>query len=164
MHAKDIMSQPAVTCPVNSTLDHAARLMWEFDCGIIPVVGDDGRLVGVVTDRDACMAAYTQGRLLSDIPVTVAMARNAIACHLGDSVATLESLMKAHQIHRIPILDDDNRVIGLVSMNDLARLASRAHRSGVDRQLVETMAAICQPRCHTRLEEPALIKRAAVAV
>lgn len=164
MQIKDIMSQPVVTCPLNSTLDHAAQLMWEFDCGIIPIVSDDGRLAGVVTDRDACMAAYTQGRPLSDIPVGVAMAKSTIACHKGDSVEAVESLMKTNQIRRVPILDDESRVVGLVSLNDLARLAGRARRNGVDRQLVETMAAICQPRGHAKLDERAVIHRAAVAV
>jgi CBS domain-containing protein len=164
VQVKQIMSHPIVTCPVTSTLDHAARLMWEFDCGIVPVVGDDGRLVGVVTDRDACMAAYTQGRSLDAIPVATAMAKDVVASHGSDSVESVESLMKASQIRRVPVLDDDRRPIGLVSMNDLARLAARAHRHGVERQLVETLAAVCQPRGHAVLSEPAFVTRPAVAV
>src|SRR5262245_51459466 len=54
MQIKDIMSTPAVTCPADATLDQAARAMWDSDCGILPVVFDDGRLAGVVTDRDIC--------------------------------------------------------------------------------------------------------------
>lgn len=57
MHVNEIMSQPVVTAPTKCTLDAAARLMWEFDCGIVQIVGDDGRLAGVITDRDICMAA-----------------------------------------------------------------------------------------------------------
>jgi CBS domain-containing protein len=158
------MSHPVVSCPLDSTLDHAARLMWEFDCGIIPVVADDGRLAGVVTDRDACMAAYTQGRSLNAVPVTTAMAKSVIACHATDTVESVESLMKANQIRRVPVLDHEDKLIGLVSLNDLARLAARAHRSGVDRQLVETLASVCLPRGHQALSEPALVSRPAVAV
>ena len=83
MYVKDIMSHPAVICPAGSTLDHAARLMWEFDCGVIPVVDDAGHLCGMVTDRDICMAAYTQGKLLSAIPVTTAMAREIVTIGTG---------------------------------------------------------------------------------
>jgi CBS domain-containing protein len=79
MQIEDAMSHPPVTCPASSTLDQAARLMWEFDCGIIPIVNTDGRLAGVVTDRDICMAAYTQGRPLASIPITTAMARGVVA-------------------------------------------------------------------------------------
>src|SRR5512134_738255 len=104
MQIKDVMSHPPVTCPVSSTLDQAARLMWEFDCGIIPVVNDEGRLAGVVTDRDICMAAYTQGKTLREIPVTIAMAKQVIAAYANDSIDSAEELMSANQIRRLPVL------------------------------------------------------------
>jgi CBS domain-containing protein len=152
MRIKEIMTHPVVTCPADSTLDHAARLMWEFDCGIIPVVNDQGRLAGVVTDRDICMAAYTQGRLLSAIPVSTVMATAVVAVHTEDTVETAEASMRENQVRRLPVLDAEDRPVGLVSMNDLARLASRARRSAVDRELVRTLAAVCQPRAHVRGE------------
>lgn len=163
MQIKSIMSKPVVTCPENSTLDNAARLMWEFDCGIVPVVGEEGRLAGVVTDRDICMAAYTQGKPLSSIPVTTAMCGQVIAAHADDTVESVESLMRASQIRRIPVLDGNGHVAGIVSVNDLSRLAARAHRHGVDRELVNTMAAICQPRSHEPLAKPELVSRPSLA-
>lgn len=163
MQIKQVMSHPVVTCPADSTLDQAARLMWEFDCGVIPVVGDDGRLMGVVTDRDICMAAYTQGRALNAIPVSTAMAKQVVAGHADDSVESVETLMRSSQVRRIPILDGENRPVGLVSMNDLARVAARAHRPGVDRELVKTLAAVCQPREHMPVSAPAAISRPSLA-
>ena len=146
MHLKELMTHPVVTCPADSTLDHAARLMWEFDCGVVPVLDDDGHLAGVVTDRDICMAAYTQGRALNAIPVTTAMASEVMAGHAEDSIESAETLMRERQVRRLPVLDAEDHVVGIVSMNDLARLAARAHRSAVDRELVHTLAAICEPR------------------
>jgi CBS domain-containing protein len=146
MRIKDLMTQPVVTCPTQSTLEQAARLMWEFDCGVLPVVGDDGRLAGIITDRDVCMAAYTQGRRLHDIPVETAMARQVIAVHANDAVEQVETLMQQHQIRRVPVLDDEGRPAGVVSMNDLARLAARQPNSSANRSLVKTLAAICEPR------------------
>ena len=163
MHVKEVMSHPVVTCPADSTLDQAARLMWEFDCGVIPVLGDDGRLSGVVTDRDICMAAYTQGRPLNTIPVSTAMATQVVAGHADDSVESVEALMRAGQVRRVPILDGEDRVTGLVSMNDLARLAARARRPGVDRELVKTMAAVCQPRAQAEVANPAVVTHARLA-
>jgi CBS domain-containing protein len=164
---KDLMSHPAVTCPANSMLDQVARLMWEFDCGVIPVVNDEGRLAGVVTDRDICMAAYTQGRPVADIPVTTAMARGVVAGHVEDTVESAEARMREHQIRRLPVLDAENRPVGVVSMNDLARLAARARRSAVDRELVQTLAAICAPRAPVRADgsvsRPAAKLRAVVS-
>jgi CBS domain-containing protein len=165
MQVKEIMSQPVVTCPATSTLDQAARLMWEFDCGIIPIVNDgDGRLAGVITDRDICMAAYTQGRALNAIPVTTAMARSAVAIHAGDSIEQAEDLMRESRVRRLPVLDENGRPTGLVSLNDLARLAARAKKSGVDRELVATLAAVCQPRATgTPLGQQARVARPALA-
>ena len=146
MRIKDIMSQPVVSCPLESTLDHAARLMWEFDCGVLPVIADDGRLAGVVTDRDICMAAYTQGKALSSIPVSVAMAANVVAVHEDDLVERGEELMRTHQVRRLPVLGPDERPIGLVGMNDVARLAAHVKRTAVDRELIKTLAAVSEPR------------------
>lgn len=164
MQIKDVMTHPPITCPVSGTLDHAARLMWEFDCGIIPVVNDDGQLAGVVTDRDICMAAYTQGQPLASIRVTTAMAKSVVATHASDPIEHAELLMRDNQIRRIPVLDGDDRPVGLVSMNDLARLAARAKRSGVDRELVKTLAAVCQPRGQAGVaEKPIALARASMA-
>jgi CBS-domain-containing membrane protein len=164
MQIKDVMSHPPVTCPATSTLDHAARLMWEFDCGIIPVVNDDGRLSGVVTDRDICMAAYMQGRSLASIPIRTAMAKQVVAVHAGDPIEQAEQLMRDNQIRRLPVLDADGRLIGLLAMNDLARLAGRAKKGGVDRELVRTLAAVCQPRGHAAVvSQPAALARPALA-
>ena len=146
MRVKELMSHPAVTCPETATLDQAARLMWEYDCGVVPVVTDDGKLAGVVTDRDICMAAYTRGTPLAAIPVTTAMARQVVASHADDDIESAEALMRDNQIRRVPVLDGGARVQGVVSMNDFARAAARAKKSDVDRELVRTMAAICQPR------------------
>jgi CBS domain-containing protein len=148
MHIQDVMTHPVVTCPVDSSADVPARLMWEFDCGVIPLVDGDGRLAGIVTDRDLCMAAYTQNKPLSEIQTASAMAPDVVRCHPTDAIETVESLMRDHQIRRVPVIDADGRPVGLFAMNDLARLASRARKSGVDREVVRTLAAVCQPRGH----------------
>jgi CBS domain-containing protein len=88
--------------------------------------------------------------VLRDIPVTVAMASRVIATHPDELVETAELLMHDNQIRRVPVIDDAGRPVGMVSLNDLARLAARSNRSGVNRELVRTMAAICQPRQHPR--------------
>ena len=150
MHAKEIMIHPAITCPLGGTLDHAARLMWEFDCGALPVVDDAGKAVGMVTDRDICMAAYTQGRPLREISVTTAMAKQVVGIRADEPVDRAQEMMQANRIRRLPVLDEESRPVGMVSMNDLARLAARARKSGVDRDLVETLATICEPRAHVR--------------
>ena len=58
MRVKELMSQPVRSCAVTDSADRAAQIMWEGDCGAVPVLDDDRRLVGVVTNRDICMAAF----------------------------------------------------------------------------------------------------------
>lgn len=157
MKIKQIMTRPAVTCPSTSTMDNAARLMWEFDCGVLPVVDDDGRLEGILTDCDICMAVYTQGQPLWSIPVATAMACQVVAAHEDDAIETVEGLMRDHQLRRLPVIDTDHRPIGMVSLNDLARLAAHAKRSTVDRELVQTLATICQPRARAIAREDAAV-------
>lgn len=147
MKIRDIMSAPARTCLVTDTLDTAARLMWDHDCGAIPVVDGEGRLAGIVTDRDACMAAFTQGRPLRAIPVTVAMAKKVFHAGPDDSVDAVEHLMAEKKIRRVPVIDADKRPIGVVSLNDVARYTVSAGKKGAfEHELSETFAAICEPR------------------
>ena len=147
MQIDQIMSKPVFTCGINDNLNIAAQLMWEHDCGAIPVVNDEGRLVGIVTDRDICMATYTQGSSPQAIPVSTAMAKDVRSCQPDDSIETVEQLMRESQVRRIPVVDDEGRPIGLVSLNDITREAARGKkRNGADREVVETLAAICQPR------------------
>jgi CBS domain-containing protein len=146
MRIDEVMSKPLVTAPTMCTLDAVARLMWEFDCGIVPIVGDGGRLAGVITDRDICMAAYTQNTPLSAIPVTSAMTKQVFSVRSGDAIETAERVMRDNQIRRVLVVDTEQRPVGILAMNDIARLAAPAGQSGVDRELVETLATIGKPR------------------
>lgn len=146
MRARELMSYPAVTVHVNDTLATAAHQMWERDCGAIGVVNDEGKLTSIITDRDICMAAYTQGKTLEDMLVNSAMAKHVVSAHADQSVEELERLMAEHQIRRIPIVDSDHRPIGMVSMADLA-LESIRPTSHIERgQIAHTLASIDRPR------------------
>ncbi len=146
MRIEEIMSKPVVTCRPTDTLNSAARLMWENDCGIVAVIDENDRLTGVITDRDICMSAYTQGTSLHTIPVARAMAMQVFSCHARESIDAAERVMKEKQVRRVPIVDDDNRPIGLLSLNDIARHAAGARKkNGLDREVTQTLAAICQP-------------------
>jgi CBS domain-containing protein len=147
MNVREIMSTPAVSCRQEDTLNTAAQLMWETDCGAIPVVGDDGQLVGIITDRDICMAAYTQGKCLPDILVSQVMSRVVYSCRAEDALDVAEHLMSDKQIRRLPVVDGDSRPIGILSLGDVARrAASQRKKNGVEREVAQTLAAICEPR------------------
>ena len=148
MRIRELMSQPVVTCQADCTADVPARLMWEFDCGVIPLVDQNGRLTGIVTDRDLCMAALMQGKPLYEISCESVMTRDVMSCAAEDGIEVAESHMRDGKVRRVPVIDEDHHPIGVVSMNDLARLASGTKRSVVDRELVRTLATVSQPRGH----------------
>lgn len=148
-----IMTRNVRTCRPGDALSTAAHLMWEGDCGCVPVVdadGGEGRVVGIITDRDICMAGYTQGRPLSAIRVDSAMARRVRSCRPTDSVGEALNVLRQHQIRRLPVVDNGGRLVGMLSLADAAREAVREHgrkgRDVTDTRIGEVLEAICIPR------------------
>jgi len=157
MRISEIMSKPAVTCEAGDSLSVAAQAMSARDCGAIAVTGEHGRLVGMITDRDICMATHTRGVAPDAISVSDVMARRVTSCHADDSAAVAEGMMRDKQIRRIPIVDDAGRPIGMLSQSDLARNAASAPRqNAVEKDFIHTMAAISQPRA-PEIELPSVV-------
>ena len=90
-------------------------------------LNEEGHIAGVVTDRDICMAAYTRGLPIEAIPVSIAMSSVVHSCTAEDSIETAEDIMRHHQVRRLPVLDKQQKLQGLLSLNDIA-LAYK-HRS-----------------------------------
>ena len=149
MKLTPIMTSGAKTCRAHDTLEHAAKLMWDHDIGSVVVVDDHGQVIGMITDRDACMAALMRGEPLSAIPVEVAMSRHVVTCQCEDSTTVVARLMAKHKIHRIPVVDDANRPVGIVALNDLA-IAMTRMREIPPTDVAATLAAICEHRSVAR--------------
>jgi CBS domain-containing protein len=149
MKIAELMTNGPFTCSMSDTLARAAQIMWDRDCGAVPVTDDDGRTVGIVTDRDICMAAYTQGKTLSEIPVAVAASEAVVSASPDDSVEAVAALMRDNQIRRVPVLDGAGQPRGIVGVGDIVRhLAGlRTTDGALSADLVaRTLAAISQPR------------------
>jgi CBS domain-containing protein len=145
MKISELMSRPVYTCRTTDTLDRAAALMWEHDIGTVAVVDAAGELVGMVTDRDACMASYTRGLALGEIPAEVAMSKHVVSCIADDSDAAVAQLMAKHKIRRVPVVDESRRPVGMVSLNDLARTMARGREVPAS-SVAGTLAAISEHR------------------
>ncbi|HEY4106197.1 MAG TPA: CBS domain-containing protein [Polyangiaceae bacterium] len=149
MKIDEIMTRNVRGISPDETLGTAAQIMWENDCGVVPVVEADGRLVGVVTDRDICMAAHLQGAPLHDSRVSSAMARDVKTCSPRDTPATVQAIMSQNKIRRVPVVDDAGRLVGIVTLGDLAYLVGRETNGGDGMTwtaIGHTLAAISQPR------------------
>ncbi len=96
--------------------------MWNHDCGAIPVLDGGGLVVGMITDRDICMAAaYIQGRALADIPVMTAASHRVYSVKPNDRIEMAEVLMERHRIRRVPVIDIGGNLVGIIGFADLTR-------------------------------------------
>ena len=151
MKVKDLMATEVKCCAAHNTLNTAAQMMWENDIGCVPVVDQDGRAIGMLTDRDVCMAAYIQGVTLTGSLVTSAMSKEVFSCAPEDDVEAAEKLMKQNQIHRLLVLDAEGHPVGVISLNDIAREGAHEADMQTARQVSDTeiaglLASVCAPR------------------
>jgi CBS domain-containing protein len=141
MKVKDLMTTDVRTCTPDTTAAAAANVIWEGDCGILPVV-DDGRLLGVVTDRDMYIALATRNVRAADLTVG-AVATNPVAtCAPEDDVHTALATMKEHRVRRLPVIGLADTVLGILSMNDIL-LAAGADKAVRSEEVVDALKAIC---------------------
>jgi CBS domain-containing protein len=120
----DVMTTRLHTCKSGETLDHAAKIMWEHGVSEVPVIDDDGLLVAMVSDRSVGICAYTQGKLLSQIPVTCAASGRVQVVRTEDSLESAHELMRTHHVRCLPVVERTGRLIGVVSITDIIRSTS----------------------------------------
>lgn len=145
MNVSELMTRDPKTCSKSDNLARAAQVMWEHDCGVVPVVDAQGTLVGVVTDRDACMAGYTQGQTLETIPIERSMSRQVYTVQPDATVAHAIELMTRHAVRRLPVVDGAGRLVGLVSIADVAR-AARLGRGVAESDLLRLVEGVSRSR------------------
>jgi CBS domain-containing protein len=149
MKVKEIMSANPTVCTLTDNLATAAGLMWENDCGIIPVVAEGGKVVGLITDRDICMAAALNDRNLSNIAVQDVITGEVVSCATEDDVKTALSKMQDNKVHRLAVVTDTGTLEGVLSMNDLVLQAEDPKSKKVEisfADIVNAYKAICEHR------------------
>jgi CBS domain-containing protein len=155
MNVESIMTRDPKSVGPGDTMSAAAKLMWDHDIGCVPVVDHENRVIAMLTDRDICMAAYLKNRTLTDMTVAEAMSKDLCACRRNDDVEKAEKLMQEAQVRRLPVMDREGHLVGILSLNDLAREAARekplSRKSVTEQEVAETLAAACQPRTGTSL-------------
>jgi len=152
MKVEEIMSREVKVCALSETLNGAAQLMWENDCGCIPVVEGDSKVVGMLTDRDICMAAYTRGATLHGLHASSAMSRELFACRPGDDLLKAQQIMREHRVRRLPVTDTRGKLVGILSLTDVARAAAMTNSAARKAKVADTLAAVCAP--HPREATP----------
>ena len=146
MQIKQVMTTNVATCQPDTNLAVVAKLMWDRDCGFVPVIDLAGRVAGVITDRDICIASATR-RLLPE-HITAAQAMRHQPIHTSQPEDTTEkalAMMKQFQVRRLPVIAADGTLKGVVSMNDIV-LSAQQKEGPAPADIVSTLAAICAHR------------------
>src|SRR4051794_32946446 len=127
MKISKIMNRDAKLISPDDTLQHAAKLMKDCDCGVLPVAEGD-RLVGMITDRDIAVRCIAEGKG-PDAKVRDAMTQEVKYCFDDEEIAHVCANMSEIQVRRLPVVDRSKRLVGIVSLSDLARQSPSTARA-----------------------------------
>ena len=126
MKVETIMTQPAWTCGPGTNLASVVETMWTHDCGIVPVVNERGEAVGIVTDRDICIALGTRNATAAMLTAGDVMSQPVAGCVPEDDCFVALMTMQERGVHRLPVLGVGDVVLGIVSLDDIVKHAARA--------------------------------------
>jgi CBS domain-containing protein len=149
---KDIITTNVRKCFTSDSLATAAQLMWDHDCGCVPVLNEHAQVVGMLTDRDISMAAFLQGVPISGIKISAVMSRQLFDCTSDDDLSVAKRIMRDKKVRRLPVLNGEGRLVGLLSLSDIARHADEEYARGAtgryvtDAQVARLTAVVSKRR------------------
>lgn len=148
MKVKELMTREPTTIWLTESLADAAKLMWEHDCGILPIIKDGKKVVGLITDRDICMATAMRQRNPAEISVGEVMTATMYAAAPEEDIEQALKTMREHKIRRLPVLNLQGELEGILSMNDIVLKASESKGKRKPQvayaDVVKTYQAICE--------------------
>lgn len=151
MKVKDIMKRDVHTCRPETNLAMAAMQMWDGDFGVLPVLANGGIVVGMITDRDICMAAATKHCDPATIQVEEVITGQVYGCSPDTEIHEALKIMQQRKVRRLPVMNaDDGKLAGILSLNDIALKAQTDAKAELSAQDVEnTLKTICTPPVFT---------------
>jgi CBS domain-containing protein len=119
MRVRDVMVGTPAFCTVNTNLAAAVEILWNRNCGFLPIVNEEEKVVGVVTDRDIAIALGTRNRLPGEIPVREVASKELFSCKPEDDIHTALQLMTEKKIRRLPVVGVSGALVGILTMDDI---------------------------------------------
>lgn len=148
MDVQNIMTTNPATCTAETNLAAAAALMWQADTGILPVLDSYKKVVGVITDRDICMALGTRNTPASDLRVGEVISGIVYSCGPFDDTMDALDSMKLNKVRRLPVVANDGTIRGIISLNDIVINSMSKKREGRDAasytDVMTALKSICQ--------------------
>jgi len=149
MIVREVMNHEVTTCRPETTLEAAAMLMWNGDCGTVAIIDGESRVTGIITDRDICMAVALQHKTASEIQVREVMSRNLFICNPDNDIMNALKTMSFQRVRRLPVINDSGKLEGIISIEDIIARADRGRRGIQTPELsyddtMTTLKAICR--------------------
>lgn len=145
----DIMSASPMSCRPETDLAAAAMMMWDGDCGILPIITEDQKLRGVITDRDICIALGSRHRRAEEMTVQEVSNAAVFSCRPEDDIHKAMETMGLHQIRRLPVTGPGGNLVGMISMKDLVLAVAKPEKGRKagelkGEEILKTFQDICQ--------------------
>jgi CBS domain-containing protein len=148
MKVNEVMTATPFYCQPETNLGSATELMWNANCGFLPVQGTDGKIVGVVTDRDICVALGTRNLLPGDVTVGEVMSSKLHSCEPNDDIHIALQTMREGRVRRLPVIGKKGTLVGVISIDDILLRAEPTslgkHPELSSDEVVKTYRAITQ--------------------
>ena len=143
MKVQEIMTADVAACRPNSNLAEVTSVMFHRDCGFLPVIGADGHLAGVITDRDIAIAVATKDRPADRIEVAEVLTGQVFTCSPQETVNAALDTMRVRKVRRLPVVDDAGHLKGILSLNDIVRQAGGIREGVSADEVLAAMKNIC---------------------
>jgi CBS domain-containing protein len=152
MKVKDVFRSQVKSCTPLTSLDAVGRIMWENECGAVPVVDAQGKAIGILTDRDLAMAMAAKNRGSSQILVRELTSGELFSCVAEDDITEAIRKMRLHRVRRLPVIDAQGQLAGILSLKDLALAAKPGKGSDPSELSFEDIALTLQAVSRSRIE------------
>jgi CBS domain-containing protein len=126
MKVADVMMRTPASCTAETNLAAAVEILWNRNCGMLPIVNSEGKVTGVVTDRDICIALGTRNRRASEITVQEIQPAKLFACKADDDIQTALTILSDANVRRLPVLDEAGTLQGILSLDDVVLHAAKS--------------------------------------
>lgn len=129
MKCKDIMTKSVKMCSAMCTAKEAAQIMKKFNTGAVPIVDAHDKALGIITDRDITIHTAAEGKDPSNVKIMDFMSKHLVTMHEEDLIDDAIKKMKENKVRRLPIVDDEDKLVGILSLGDIAVLSNAEHKT-----------------------------------
>lgn len=150
MLVKQLMTKNVRSCRQDNNLAEIAEIMWNERCGALPILDGSGKLVGIITDRDICIALGTRNIKASDVLAQDVSPPQYFGCRPDDDAQVALRTMATEEVGRLPVIDEAGQLVGIISIDDIIFRAGGGRSSLTDREIIDTLRAMREERIHQR--------------